>query len=306
MAVNTKVIKRRITSVANTKKITKAMELVAASKMRKAVASVLASRPYATMAWKMVDDLEGVTIDERPHPLVTPRTDVKRVLAILVTSHRGLCGGFNAQVLKTADALRKGRTDMLDIVAVGRRGETWAGRGGLPVVATFPGLVEEPSVGAVRPLAKMATEGFLDGTWDEVMLVYTDFISAISQKPRAKILLPLRRDDLLGEAGAPGSNVKSQTSNVKSEPQSGSDYLFEPDPQTVLDRLLPRIVETQLYQAMLESTASEHSARMLAMRSATDNASEMIDDLKFTFNQARQAGITQEIAEIAAGAAALG
>lgn len=302
MAVNTKVIKRRIKSVANTKKITKAMELVAASKMRKAVASVLATRPYANMAWHIVDDLEGVTVDERPHPLVTPRTEVKRTLAILVTSHRGLCGGFNAQVLKAMGGLRKEREGAIDVVAAGRRGESWSGRMGMPVVATFPGLVEEPTVGAVRPLAKMATEGFLDGTWDEVVVVYTDYVSAISQKPRVKTLLPLSKDPELGDVGKPEEEADKDAASC----MSNDRYLFEPDPRTVLDRLLPRIVETQLYQSMLESTASEHSARMLAMRSASDNASEMIDDLKFTFNQARQAGITQEIAEIAAGAAALG
>lgn len=302
MAVNTKVIKRRIASVANTKKITKAMELVAASKMRKAVSSVLASRPYATMAWKIVDDLEGITVDEQPHPLLTPRAEVKRTLAVLVTSHRGLCGGFNAQVLKAAERLKDARAGTLDVVAVGRRGESWSGRNGLPVVATFPGLVEEPGAGAVRPLARMATEGFLDGTWDEIVLVYTDFVSAISQKPRVKTLLPLTRDSELGDAGEP----EEQADRDAAACMSNDRYLFEPDPATVLDRLLPRIVETQLYQAVLESSASEHSARMLAMRSASDNASEMIDDLKFTFNQARQAGITQEIAEIAAGAAALG
>jgi len=302
MAVNTKAIKRRIKSVANTKKITKAMELVAASKMRKAVASVLASRPYATMAWEMVDELHGVEIDETVHPLVKARAEVKRTLAILVTSHRGLCGGFNAQVLKTAERLKEERAGTLDIVAVGKRGEGWAGRGGLPIVASFPGLVEEPNVGAVRPLARLATDGFLDGTWDEVILVYTDFVSAIAQKPRRKTLLPLRKDPELGDVGEPEEEADRDAQGR----MPGGEYLFEPDPRSVLDRLLPRIVETQLYQAMLESTASEHSARMLAMRSASDNASEMIDTLKFTFNQARQAGITQEIAEIAAGAAALG
>lgn len=302
MGVNTKVIKRRIKSVANTKKITKAMELVAASKMRKAVASVLASRPYAAMAWEMVDELHGVEVDEKTHPLVQERAEVKRTLAILVTSHRGLCGGFNAQVMKMAERLRNERAGSLDMVTIGKRGEGWSARNGLPVVATFPGLIEEPSVGAVRPLAKMATEGFLDGTWDEVILVYTDFISAIAQKPRLKTLLPLRRDSELGDVGKPKEEAEKDAEGHLSDEQ----YLFEPDPATVLDRLLPRIVETQLYQGMLESMASEHSARMLAMRGATDNANDMLDDLKFTFNQARQAGITQEIAEIAAGAAALG
>jgi len=302
MAVNTKAIKRRIKSVANTKKITKAMELVAASKMRKAVASVLASRPYATMSWRIADELHEVELNEKIHPLMRKRPEIKRTLAILITSHRGLCGGFNAQVIKVAERLRHERAGTLDLVTAGKRGEGWAGRSGLPIIASFPGLVEEPSSGAVRPLAKLAIEGFLDGRWDEVVLVYTDFISAIAQKPRRKTLLPLQRDAKLGTVGK--TNTEESRKAEEAQIPIG-EYLFEPDPATVLNRLLPRIVEIQLYQAVLESTASEHSARMLAMRSASDNASEMIENLKFTFNQARQAGITQEIAEIAAGAAAL-
>lgn len=304
MAVNTKIIKRRIGSISNTKKITKAMELVSASKMRKAVGAVLSTRPYARAAWDVVGELAGE--GERPHPLVRKRDEVNRTLFLLLTSHRGLCGGFNAQMLKLAreETDRRG-SERADIAAVGRRGEAWASRRGMPVIASFPGLLENPSALTVRPLAKMATDGFLDGTWDEVVLLYTDYVSAVSQKPRAKVLLPLSRDDMLGEAGPSEPKVKSQMPNVRSEPQSGAEYLFEPDRRTVLDRLLPRIVESQILQAVLESSASEHSARMMAMRNASDNASEMLENLRFTFNQARQAGITQEIAEISAGRAAL-
>ena len=265
--------------------------------MRKAVAAVLATRPYSTMAWNMVSEIEGARVDDAVHPLLKERPEVNRVLAILITSHRGLCGGFNAQMLKTAsEYIQKRGRDQIDFMVAGKRGETWVARQKLPINGSFPGMIEEPSIGVVRPLAQMAVEGFLDKTYDEVVILYTDYISAVSQMPREKVLLPLRRDHELGEA------------QVEKKPEAGlsdDQYLFEPDPQTVLDKLLPRIVETQLYQALLESSASEHSARMLAMRSATDNASDMLDDLKFTFNQARQAGITQEIAEISAGRAAL-
>lgn len=301
MAVNTKVINRRIKSITNTKKITKAMELVAASKMRKAVAAVLATRPYATMAWDMVSELGGTQVDEREHPLVKEREEVKRSLAILVTSHRGLCGGFNAQMLKVAQNYTKERGgERIDFIAVGRRGESWLGRRSLSILGTFPGMIEEPGIGRVRPVAKMAIEGFTDGTYDEVVLLYTDYVSAVKQIPRSKVLLPLKRDSELGEAGPP-----TEDSEADGKRAGTQEYLFEPDPQTVLDKLLPRIVETQIYQALLESSASEHSARMMAMRNATESATEMLDDLKFTFNQARQASITQEIAEISAGRAAL-
>lgn len=302
MAVNTKVINRRIKSITNTKKITKAMELVAASKMRKAVSSVLATRPYSTMAWEMVSELQGAKVsEEMTHPLLEDRKEVKKVLAVLVTSHRGLCGGFNAQILKVAqEYVEKRGRDNIDFVAIGKRGESWLGRRHLNTTATFPGLIEEPNVGGVRPLAKMAVEGFLNKDYDEVALLYTDFVSAVNQKPREKVLLPLKRDSDLGEAKKP-----TETEAAEKEHLTEDQYLFEPDPQTVLDKLLPRIVETQLYQALLESSASEHSARMMAMRNATESATEMLDDLKFTFNQARQASITQEIAEISAGRAAL-
>ena len=300
MPVNTKVINRRIKSVTNTKKITKAMELVAASKMRKAVAAVLASRPYSLMAWDMVRELKGVRVDELEHPLVRERSEINRVLAILITSHRGLCGGFNSQILKVAgEYAESSEKDKIDFITIGKRGEIWTRRQKLPFVASFPGMIEEPSIGSVRPLAKMATEGFLEKKYDQVVLIFTDYISALAQEARYKVLLPLRRDSELGKASSKDGPAEETKQLAEDE------YIFEPDPKTVLDKLLPRIVETQIYQALLESTASEHSARMIAMRSASDSASDMLDDLKFTFNQARQAGITQEIAEIAAGTAAL-
>ncbi len=286
MAINTKAINRRIKSVVNTKKITKAMELVSASKMRKAVSAVLASRPYAKMAWGLAARLEAK--GEEAHPLMLQRTEVKRTLAVLVTSDRGLCGGFNAQVLKAASELVRTRgKDAIDFIAVGRRGEQWIRRRNLPLKAAFEDLVAggAPAVSKIRPIARMLRDGFVKGDCDEVIVVYTDFISSVLQKPTVKTLLPIKKD-------------------VEPEALVG-EYLFEPDPRSVLDALLPRIAEAQLYQAILESLASEHSARMLAMKNATDAASDMIDDLRLTFNQARQAGITQEIAEISAGRAAL-
>lgn len=302
MALNTKAINRRIKSIVNTKKITKAMELVAASKMRKAVSSVLATRPYAAMAWSLVGRLESR--DESPHPLLRSRSRVSRSLAVLLTSDRGLCGGFNAQIQRKALEFASARPPgSIEFIAIGRRGEQFLRRRGLPVAASFGGsLIQAPSIVAVRPLARLAREGFVSGTYDEVVVLYTDFVSAVLQKPRVKTLLPLKRDSELGKVILP-TETESQASGVRN--QASLEYLFEPSPAQVLDALLPRIFEAQLYQAILESLASEHSARMMAMRNATDSAGEMLDDLRFTFNQARQAGITQEIAEISAGTAAL-
>jgi F-type H+-transporting ATPase subunit gamma len=297
MGVNTKAINRRIKSVVNTKKITKAMELVAASKMRKAVAAVLASRPYAQMAWSLVTRLEQR--GEDAHPLLV-RSKSERTLAILVTSDRGLCGGFNAQVLRVAsEFVRAKPQESVDFIAIGKRGEAWIKRRRLPLKASFGDVLAggAPPVSKIRPLARMAKNGFVDGSYGEVTIIYTDFVSSILQKPRHKTLLPLKRDSELGEVVG--------HSEIHPNAKVNEEYVFEPDPRTVLDQLLPRVAEAQLYQAMLESLASEHSARMLAMKNATDSATDMIDDLRLSFNQARQAGITQEIAEISAGRAAL-
>jgi F-type H+-transporting ATPase subunit gamma len=300
MALNTKTINRRIKSVVNTRKITKAMELVAASKMRKAVAAVLGTRPYSTMAWSMVSNLRRRP-ENGSHPLLESRKEVRRILAILVTSDRGLCGGFNAQIIRAAAEFVLARPDgSVDFVAVGKRGEAWVKRRKLPLVASFHGILSALTSVSIRPLARLANDGFLGGRWDEIHLVYTDFVSAIVQKPRTKTLLPLRQDADLGQASLHG--VAGEQGSAS---HAATEFLFEPSPGAVLDGLLPRIAESQVYQALLESNASEHSARMMAMRSASDAASEMIDDLKFTFNQARQASITREIAEIAAGAAAI-
>ena len=303
MGVNTKAINRRIKSVVNTKKITKAMELVSASKMRKAVAAVLASRPYAQMAWGLAGKLEGR--GDEAHPLTVKRPKVARTLAFLLTSDRGLCGGFNAQVLRVASEFLRNRPEgSVEFATIGRRAEAWVRRRRQPLKASFEGLMAggAPPAAKLRPLARMAKDGFLKGEYDEVALIYTDFVSSILQKPRVKTLLPLSRDEQLGEVGVQTSDDRASQSDIRS---LNSAYLFEPDPASVLDALLPRIAEAQLYQAVLESLASEHSARMLAMKNATDAAGEMIDDLRLTFNQGRQAAITQEIAEISAGRAAL-
>jgi F-type H+-transporting ATPase subunit gamma len=304
-AVSSKTINRRIKSVVNTRKITKAMELVAASKMRKAVSAVLATRPYANLAWQTVGTLTAAQKHARSgedapaHPLLTERPEIKKTLAVLVTSDRGLCGGFNAQILKTAaEFLRKHETPV-EWIAIGKRAEQFLRRRKQVINASFGQLLQRPGSTAIRPLARLASDGFIAGTYDEVVLLYTDFVSAILQRPRSKIMLPLRRDSELGDVRSVGSDAKGQM------PEVATEYTFEPDPERVLDLILPRILEVQFYQALLESLASEHSARMMAMRNATDSASEMIDDLRFTMNQARQAGITQEIAEISAGSAAL-
>lgn len=291
MAVNTRVIRRRIKSVTNTKKITKAMEMVAASKMRKAVGSVLSTRPYATLAWEMVGEISRLT-DVSTHPLLgKPEKSRNAALLILITSDRGLCGGFNAQMLKeTFKFLHAGGGKEIDVITIGKKGGDAIRRAKKNVIASFADLTNNPRAKDVMPVARLAMDEFAAGKYESVFLAYTDYVSAIKQIPRVRQLLPIVKDEEMSPA---------------SKPEAGYGFMFEPSPREILEVMLPRLVETQVYQALLESAASEHSARMLAMRNASDAAGEMISDLTFTFNQARQAAITREISEISAGKAVI-
>jgi F-type H+-transporting ATPase subunit gamma len=289
MAVQTRSIRRRIKSVTNTRKITKAMELVAASKMRKAVNAVLMSRPYSKLAWEAVISIGG-KIETSIHPLLRTSRTIERVLVLLVTSDRGLAGGYNTNVIKTAlqEIRRLGENVEIETICIGKRGADAMRRAGQTILASFTEITNNAKFEEVLPIGRMIIHEFSSGRFDKSLLVYTDFVSAISQKPMIVELLPI------GE--------------VEGSPQLQPwqvEYTFEPTPMDVLDKILPRLVETMVYQAVLEAAASEHSSRMMSMRSASDNAGEMIDDLTFSFNQARQAGITQEIAEISSGKAAL-
>lgn len=306
MGVSTRLIQRRIKSVTNTKKITKAMELVAASKMRKAVSGVLATRPYAEAAWRAISEIAKVT-DPGLHPLLSTKPGSDRVLVILFTSDRGLCGGFNAQMLRKVKQFVGGLPEdkEIDFITVGKKGEAAARRMRLNLIASFIELDAHPTVTDVRPIADLAVKDFTEGKYEAVYLAFTDYVSAIVQNPNISQLLPIARIEGLGEAFAADGSRESSAGGGLEIGAVGHDYVFEPSPEAVLDQMLPRLVEAQIYQAILESTASEHSARMVAMRSATDAATEMIDSLTLTFNRARQAGITAEIAEISSGKAAL-
>lgn len=306
MAVSTRIIRRRIKSVTSTKKITKAMELVSAAKMRKAVQAVLASRPYSQSAWRAVSELAKTT-DSALHPLLRREAKGGRELVLLFAADRGFCGGFISQLLKTFVTFVKDRdAEKLDIVAIGRKGQEAVVRRDYKLLASFQDISIAPRAVDIRPIAKIAADGFTNGTYDRVFLAYTDYRSAISQKPTVVQLLPLAPIAGLGEAVVEGKLNAAQGADAGEKLDlSATEYLFEPSPSAVLDVMLPRLVESQVYQAVLESSASEQSSRMMAMRSATDAATEMIDDLTLTFNQARQAGITREIAEISSGKAAL-
>ncbi|NCF75055.1 MAG: ATP synthase F1 subunit gamma [Xanthomonadaceae bacterium] len=313
MSANTRDILRRIKSVNNTKKITKAMEMVAASKMRRAINMVLATRPYANLSWKTVLNLSQ-TEDGKTHPLLAKKEEEKTILLILISSNRGLCGGYNVQVVnKAIDSIKKynGGEKTTEIMTMGGKGASLISRNGYKIVADFVKPDLASGIFEVSDLAKMAMKGFLENKYDKIMVAYTDFVSSLKQIPRVKQLLPIdleTEDEYLGIVGKNG-RVGSTKKFIKEKEEKylkrkgySYKYIFEPNPREVLNQMLPRLIETQLYQALLEANASEHSARMLSMRNASDAAKEMIDDLTLYYNKARQAGVTSEIAEISSGA----
>ncbi|MBI4994840.1 ATP synthase F1 subunit gamma [Candidatus Peregrinibacteria bacterium] len=269
MAVSTRIIRRRIKSIQNTKKITKAMELVSASKMRKAVNAVVATRPYATLAWETINEVAKFT-DPSLHLLLAKRGAVRKILVILITSNRGLCGGFNAQILKQVLGFRfQVSGQECDFIAVGKKGQDAARRLKWNIVAAFADLSVAPAITDIQPIAALAINDFKSGVYDKVVLAYTDFVSSLKQIPRVKELLPLSRIEGLG-------NLKdiAEKTQLTSTQQYNHEYIFEPSPTQVLDMMLPRLVEAQIYQAILESGASEHSARMVAMKNATESAGD--------------------------------
>ncbi|MFH1193466.1 MAG: ATP synthase F1 subunit gamma [bacterium] len=305
MPAGTKTIQRRIKSVTNTKKITKAMEMVAAAKMRKATTSVLGTRPYSGLAWQIIGNI-GKIKEENFHPLLSAKEKKSgKSMVILITSDKGLCGGFNAQMFREIKNFvrshsvipAKAGIQPLDFIILGKKGEGFAYREKFSIAAVFENLTNNPKFTDIKSIAKMAMDKFIDGTYDKVYVAYTDYVSTLVQKPCVRQLLPIIRDEDLGST--------EKLKNQKTEKQDATEYLFEPEKNELLEMLLPKIVETQVFQAVLESVASEHSARMVAMKNATDAAKDMVDDLRFAYNKIRQASITREISEISAGKAAL-
>lgn len=285
MALQIKTIKKRISSVKNIKKITRAMEMVAASKMRKAVDQALNTRTYAKLALELLVNVAKENVD---HVLLDKR-EVNKTLVIVIGSNKGLCGGYNSNILKEVKKLKD-----CDFITVGKKAEKMVKQNH---IASFIDLPEDIGFDDIIPLSKIVLDKFIDKTYDRVKIVYTDFVSSIKSQVKTRSLLPVSEEVL--------QQMIDDISKDNDEKENMATYIFEPDMKGLLDEVLPRLVEIQIYQSLLESNASEHSSRMLAMKNASDSASEMIDELTLYFNQARQAAITQEISEIASGAAAL-
>lgn len=314
MSQGTRELKRRIRSVGNTRKITKAMEMVSAAKMRRAVSNVLATRDYANLAWATVLHLAEKT-DQSAHALLQHRK-VKNVAVVVVSSNRGLCGSFNLNVAnKAINSIKKHEKEVekTDIITLGTKARDIIINNDYKINADFVKQDVTMSAAEISALSHLVVSEYIKGKYDKIMIAYTDFISPIKQVARVKQLLPIDpvQDEYLGVVGASkGIETTKKFIDEKKDRYLKRDsynfeYIFEPNPATVLENMLPRLIEVQIYQAVLESDASEHSGRMLSMRNASDAAKDMIDGLTLVYNQARQASITQEIAEISSGKAAL-
>jgi F-type H+-transporting ATPase subunit gamma len=290
-----KEIRGRIGSIRNIAQITRAMELVAASRMKRAQDAILAARPYSD---ELRDALSrvGAAVGEEVDPLLA-RRPVRKVGLIVMTTDRGLAGALDSNTVRTslrfvADRAsgREGEAAEVTAITVGRKGREALRRAGVPIAAHFPRLGDRPTFADVTPIARLVTDDFLAGTFDEIAVAYPQFVSTLTQRPTTSVILPVQPPEGLGEEEAARTD----------------EYLFEPSPEAVMSRLLPHYVAIDLYRAVLEANASEQSARMIAMRSATDNAHELIDDLTLVYNKTRQSTITREMIEIASGAEALG
>ncbi len=292
-------IKRRIKSVKNISQVTRAMQMVAASRMRRAQERALASRPYAAKAWEMLTHVSSqIGNVQQLHPLLTQRDEVKTVGIILITADKGLAGAYNSNIIRKATQfMRDNDQEDAHLITVGRKGRDFMARFQRKIVAEFSDLPALPSTRDITPISRLAIDGFLDGEFDEVYLAYTDFINTLTQDPTVRLLLPIKPGDV--ESKVMSEYLRSD------EAVRTTEYLYEPDPNALLDSLLPSFTELQIYQAILEARASEESARMVAMRNATENAKELIGDLTLTYNKIRQDAITKEILDIVGGAEAL-
>ncbi len=279
-------IRRRIRGVRNTAQITKAMELVAASRMRRAQQRVLAARPYSEAMRAMLAQLAGAPgRSEVLHPLLVQR-EIDTVGVILLTSDRGLCGPLNTNTIRRGSELilAQERSDgghEIELITIGRKGQDFFARRGHKLLATFTGLGDRPDYMDIVPIARVVMDSYMAGVMDLCYVVYPKFVSTLAQRPEVVQVLPL-------EAGE--------------QVERPVDYIYEPDPISILEALLPRYVEVQIYQAILETIASEQSARMVAMRNANDAAKDLIDGLTLSYNKERQAAITREVTEISAAA----
>lgn len=297
MPVSPKIIKGKIKAVANIKKITKAMELVAAGKMKKAVDSAVSSRDYAKLALEVLVSLSS---DRDLKHFMLSRGEGEKTLVVAIGTNKGLCGGFNTQLSKQFSIWLgdKNKKD-INVITIGKRAEKFSKKNGANVVASFININDKPQIEELNSVSKIILDEYKTNQYKDVYVFYNNFISALRFEPVMRKVLPMGEGIILNmlEDSGYGKEV--------AERPKAKLYQFEPGVEAVLDAVLPRLLEVIIYQALLESMASEHSSRMVAMKNASENAGKLIEDLTLWYNRGRQAGITREISEIAAGAEAL-
>ena len=283
-----KEITTKIRSIENTRKVTSALEMVSASKIRKSQALMNATRPYGRMMRRVMGHMSKANPEYR-HPFTVEREEVKKVGYIIVSTDRGLCGGLNHNLFKLAlndIGEWQGKDAQISLVTLGKKASAFFKNLKVEIAAHASDLGEKPQIEDLIGSIKVMLDAYREGTLDRLYIVYNDFINTMTQKPTMELLLPLPETD-------------------DEEIRDIWDYIYEPDAESLLDTVLVRYIESLVYESVLENLASEHAARMIAMKNATDNAGELIDDLTLVFNKARQAAITQEISEIVSGAAAV-
>jgi len=294
-------LNKRIKSIGNISQVTGALAAVSASKASKSQRQVEATRDYAGKAFEILHNLAAQPgVGSTGHPLLTVREEIKNAYLVLITSDRGLAGAYNANIVTRAEQFIRVMDVPVQVITIGRKGRDLMIRRGYDVIATFDNMPDTLSILDIMPIASIVTNDYLDEKVDEVFIAYTDFVNLVTRVPRVKQLLPLKPLDFKGMA------VAEYVSGVDLSGVSERVYSYEPEPAALLDIVVPRFTQLQLYQAMLEAQASEHSARMVAMNNATDNAAELIDVLTLERNKARQTSITSEILDIVGGAEALG
>ncbi|MFP4322064.1 MAG: ATP synthase F1 subunit gamma [Anaerolineales bacterium] len=296
---STRDIKRRINSVENIGQVTRALEAVSASKARQAQRQAERSRDYARAAWEILVNLAGQP-GSVEHPLlyVPPPEDIKTIDIVLFTSDRGLAGAYNLNIIRVAEEWATDMNTEVRWVAVGRKGRDFLVRARRNIIAEFTALPAEPSIQDIEPIGRMVVDDFLQGKADEVFVAYTDFINVLTQRPAVAKILPL--EPLSGKMANREYYVHEPDQTVQKR-----EYIYEPSADAILDDIVPRFVTLLLYQSFLEANASEHSARMIAMRNASDNAESLVDDLTLEYNKARQTAITNEMLDIVGGVEAL-
>ncbi|NCC70106.1 ATP synthase F1 subunit gamma [bacterium] len=297
-------IKNRINSIKNTKKITKAMEMIAASKMKKQVKLALSGKNYAEYALSMMINIvrnnKGIK-----HPFLKKNKDIKNVLIIILTSDKGLCGGYNINIFKSLNKyIDENKEKNIDAICIGKYAQKYAKKLNINIVKIFPSFGESIKIDEIDDLNNFIKDEFLKEKYDRIKIIYTNFISPISNNIKIRRLLPLTEKNmvyLFSEIGKDDENIDENYYRDK----NNVDYIFEPSPEIIFDKVIPILVKIEIYQCILESLASEHSLRMIAMKNASDNAGKIVDRLLLKYNKVRQASITSEILEISSGAEAL-